>query len=404
MSAFLTGLVLAVELLVAPGAKDRPCMEAQVNDHPIRLQIDTGAEELMMFSYAADRIGLPYQKPPQPAAPSQLKSGHFMVYPSDRCQLRLGNRDVQMRLPICEVPPWVQSAGVDGVVGWRVLSNNILHIDWGRKMLEPVPQIPGPAAQWQRFDVYAPPGQRVLALQVSESSESPKAVYIDTGSDGGVEVASALWKEIVAQHPGLSTTIAGSYGPGVGYSASSVCWLPVLKVGNLELHDVPVSEAPKGFQQWPAYLAQIGLYGLTRLELFVDGRQNRAYVRAKQDYSKKYDYNRAGVVFLPADGQSADLLAKVLDGGPAYEAGIRNGDRLLRANGRDVAGWQTDPNGWMSDTSTFEQPAGTKVALTIMRDAHPMEVTVVLKDLLPTEATPPPRPEDQASQPTQETR
>jgi len=49
MSAFLTGLVLAVELLVAPGAKDRPCMEAQVNDHPIRLQIDTGAEDLMMF-------------------------------------------------------------------------------------------------------------------------------------------------------------------------------------------------------------------------------------------------------------------------------------------------------------------------------------------------------------------
>jgi hypothetical protein len=379
-------------------------MEAQINNHPLRLQIDTGAEELMVFSYAADRIGLAYQKPPQPAAPSQLKPGHFMVYPSDRCQLRLGNRDVQMRLPICEVPPWVQSARVDGVVGWRVLSNNILHIDWGQKMLEPIPQVPDPAGQWQRFDVYAPPGQRVLALQVSKSSESSQAVYIDTGSGSGVEVASALWKEIVAQHPGLSTTIEGSYNPGVGYSASPVCWLPVLKLGNLELHDVPVSEAQKSFQQAPAYLAQIGLYGLTRLELIVDGRQNLAYVRAKQDYSKKYDHNRAGVVFLPADDQSADLLAKVLDGGPAYEAGIRNGDRLLRVDGRDVAGWRTDPNGWMSDTTAFERPAGTKVALTIRRDTQPVEVTVVLKDLLPVEATPPARQEDPARLSPQETR
>jgi hypothetical protein len=394
MNALLGGLVLAVGLLAAPGAKDRPSMAAQVNDHPLRLQIDTGAEVLMVFSYAADRIGLPYQKPPQPADPNRLKPGQFMVYPSDLCQLRLGNREVQMRLPICEVPPWVRSAGVDGVVGWRVLSNNLLHINWGQKVLEPVPQVPGPAEQWQRFDLYAPPGLHVLALQVPEPSESPKAVYIDTGSDGGVEVASALWKEIVAQHPGLSRTIEGSYSPSVGYCASPVCWLPVLRLGNLELHDVPVSEAPKGFQQWPAYLAQIGLYGLTRLELIVDGRQNCAYVRAKQDYSKKYDHNRAGVVFLPADSQSGDLLASVLDGSPAYEAGVRNGDKLVRVNGRDVAGWRTDPNGWMSDTSTLKQSAGTKVALTVVRDARPIEVTVVLKELLPVEATPAARPED----------
>jgi hypothetical protein len=399
----LHACLMLAGLLAAPGVKDRPFMEAQVNNHPLRLQIDTGAETLMVFSYAADRIGLSYQKPPQPADPNRLKPGHFMVYPSDLCQFKLDNREVRMRLAVCEVPPWVRSAGIDGVVGWPVLSRNIMHIDWGQKTLEPMPQVPDPAAQWQKLGVYAPPGMPVLALQVSESGASPQAVYIDTGSFGGVDVASALWKEIVAQHPGLATTIEGSYSPGVGYCVSPVCWLPVLKLGNLELHDVPVSEAPKGFQEWPAYLAQIGLYGLTRLELVVDGRQNHAYVRAKQDYSRKYDYNRAGVVFLPADSQSADLRANVLDGGPAYEAGLRNGDRLLSVEGRDVAGWRTDPNGWMSNTSTFEQPAGTKVRLTVRRDAQPMDVAIVLQELLPVEATPASRPEDQASQSSQKT-
>jgi hypothetical protein len=395
--------MLVVGFLAAPGAEDRPFMEAQVNGHPLRLQIDTGTAGLMVFSYAADRIGLSYQKPAQPAEPNRPKPGQFMMYPSDLCQFKLDNREARIRLPICEVPPWVRSAGVDGVVGWRVLSNNVVHIDWGQKLLEPVPQVPDPAAQWQKFDVYAPPGMPVLALRVSESSARPQAVYIDTGSSEGVAVASTLWNEIVAQHPGLSMAIAGSYSPGVGYCATHVCWLHVLKLGSLELHDVPVTEASKGFQEAPAYLARIGLHGLTRLDLVVDAKQNCAYVRAKQDYSKKYDYNRAGVVFLPADGQSTDLLARVLDGGPAYEAGLRNGDRLLRVAGRDVAGWRTDPNGWMSDTSTFQQPPGTRVTVNVIRDTEPMEVTIVLKELLPIEAMPASRPEDRASQSSRKT-
>jgi C-terminal processing protease CtpA/Prc len=100
---------------------------------------------------------------------------------------------------------------------------------------------------------------------------------------------------------------------------------------------------------------------------------------------------------------SAVLLAQVLDGGPAYEAGLRNGDRLLRVAGRDVAGWRTDPNGWMSDTSTFQQPPGTKVTVNVIRDTQPMEVTIVLKELLPIETTPASCPEDRASQSSRKT-
>ncbi len=394
MYGSLVGLVVSTGLLVVPGPKDRPSMDVRVNDHPIRLTIDTGAETLLLFSYAADRIGLAYQKPQRPPEPNQLQPGRFMVYPSAPCHVGFGKSEMQMRLAICEIPAGLRLSGFDGVMGWPNMARNILHIDWGRKIFEPVPRVPDAAQQWQTFDLYSPPGVRILALQVSESSDSPKAVYIDTGNPDGVRVTSALWKEILSQHPQLPTIIDGTYTPAVGYFSSTVCWLPVLKLGDIELHDVPVSEAPKAFQQLPAYQATVGLYGLTRLELMVDGRQNRVYVRAKRDYSKQYDYNRTGVVFLPMDSQSSDLLATVLDGGPAYEAGVRNGDKLLRVNGRDVTGWRTDPNGWMSDESTCTKPAGTKVTLTVMRNNRPLEVTVVLKEMLPVEATAPSRPKD----------
>ena len=404
MNGSLVSLVASVGLLVAPGPKDRPSMDIRINDHPIRLTIDTGTETLVLFSYAADRIGLAYQKPQRPPDPNRLRPGLSLVYPSDRCRVGFGNSETQTRLLIGEIPAGLRLSGFDGVMGWANMAKNILHIDWGQKVFEPVPQVPEAARQWPAFDLYSPPGQSVLVVQVSESSEPLKAVYIDTGDPGGVHVASALWREILSRRPTLSTAIEGLYTPGVGYRSSMVCWLPLLKLGSIELHDVPVSEAPKAFQQWPGYQATLGLYGLTRLELVVDGRTRRVYVRARQDYSKKHDYNRGGVVFLPADEQSSDLLATVLDQGPAYEAGVRNGDRLLRVNGRDVTGWRTDPNGWMSDaSSTFDKPAGTKVTLTIMRDNQPREVTVVLKEMLPVEATPPAPEKDQVNQSRQET-
>ncbi len=374
--------------------KKRPVLEAQVNDHPIRLAIDTGAEMLMVFSYAADRIGLGYQRPMGPLDPRPLKPGQVVAYPSELCRLRLGNHEGPVRLAIFETPPGLRTSAFDGVLGWRTISDNVWHIDWGRKIVETVPELPAAVAQWQRFEVYSPPELSVLALQVSGSSEPPQAVYIDTGDTGGVLVNSTLWKEILSRHPGLPTAIEGFYSPSVGCHILTLCWLPVLKVGGLELHDVPVAEAPPLFQQMPAFLARIGLYGLTRLEVVVDGKQSRVYVRVRQDYSKKYDYNRAGVAFLPVDDHSADLLATVLKGSPAEEAGLHDGDRLLRLDGRDVTGWRTDPNGLLGDDPIFAEPAGTKVRLMVIRDTQTMEVPIVLKELLPVEATRPAQTEN----------
>jgi S1-C subfamily serine protease len=92
------------------------------------------------------------------------------------------------------------------------------------------------------------------------------------------------------------------------------------------------------------------------------------------------------------DSQSSDLVATVLGPGPAYEAGIRNGDRLLRVNERDVSGWRTDPNPMESPSSW--KPAGTKVDLTVQREGQILDVTIVLKELLPVETLPASGPEE----------
>jgi C-terminal processing protease CtpA/Prc len=80
----------------------------------------------------------------------------------------------------------------------------------------------------------------------------------------------------------------------------------------------------------------LGLEALKRLDLIVDGKHGMAYLRPKQTRSVPGDHNRLGAVFVPRDDQSDDLVAHVLEGSPAFEAGIRNGDVLLSIGGRDL--------------------------------------------------------------------
>jgi hypothetical protein len=397
MNTFLASLVLGAGLLAVPDANDRPTVEARINDQPVRMTLDTCASRLVVFAHVADRIGLKYRKP-RGFDPNRVRPGRVPVFRSDTCSLRvespgrlpirIGNADGRGRVWIAEIPAGLRFPDIDGIIAWPNLSRNVLHLDWGQSTLESLSQVPAQALSWHSFRLYPPAGVQVLALRVSESpSFKKKVVYLDTGDPGGVKVSSGLWEEIVAQHPGLPVAIEGYYTPSDGCVLLRVCWLRTLKLGDLVLHDVPVSEMPQKQQGLPSCWASVGLYGLTRLELFIDAKHDRAYTRTKRDYAKEYDYNRAGAVFLPLDGRPSDLVATVLERSPAWEAGIRNGDRLLRVNGRDVTGWRNDPNG-TKGPSSFAKPAGTKVNLTVLREGQPLDVTVVLQELLPVQASP----------------
>lgn len=68
------------------------------------------------------------------------------------------------------------------------------------------------------------------------------------------------------------------------------------------------------------------------------------------------------------------IALKPIDGFPAGEAGIQNGDVLTHVNGESIAGFDS------SDVANLVKgPEGTEVRLGILRDKKPMEVVVVRK-------------------------
>jgi S1-C subfamily serine protease len=168
-------------------------------------------------------------------------------------------------------------------------------------------------------------------------------------------------------------------------------WAKEISLGPLTLTDVPIMEADSSeialMKSFPdtRYEATFGLAALKRLDIIIDGKRGVAYLRFKKTPSLPYEHNRLGAAFVPRDPKNDDLVAHVVDGSPAYEAGIRNDDVLLKIGELDATKWRTDPK--VLPLSRFwNSPAGTKLELTLKRGDKVFKTTAVLRNILPPDA------------------
>ena|SRR5688572_2963428 len=122
--------------------------------------------------------------------------------------------------------------------------------------------------------------------------------------------------------------------------------------------------------------APSGLAALKRLDLVVDGKNGFAYLRAKTTRPPAYPHNRLGAVFVPTATQTNQAVARVVEGGPADEAGVRNGDILLQMDDVPVTSWSAK---WLD---RLQKPAGSKMKLTLKRDEESFQTTVTLREIV----------------------
>lgn len=79
---------------------------------------------------------------------------------------------------------------------------------------------------------------------------------------------------------------------------------------------------------------------------------------------------------FPKGADGHDLVAQVADGSPAQEAGIRNGDVLLRVNDSVIT--KANYDGYRR----FSAPAGTKIRLTLSNTGKIFSTTATLREIL----------------------
>ena len=354
--------------------EDRIPIKAEINGAPVWLIFDTGSERTTLFTHAADRIGLKYRpatstSPPQPG---KVRGGI-----SERCDMTIFGKTVRTTFAVIDL---AVPTKIDGVLAWNSIKRSVIELRADDKTLTISDSLPTLTEDWVAFTI--PGDSELLAVEIDRPGGAKGTAYIDTGDPGGVQLSPGRWREWLRGVRSRPVTLEGAYVPADGFVVRKLGWARELRLGAISLADVPVQKCTA---QWGRldnnYDATLGLFALTRLNMVIDGGAGKVYIKPNASARSEYEYNRMGAVFIPADTKSDELLAHVMVGSPAYEAGIRDGDQLLRIGDIDVTGWKSNPS-IMPLNQYWVAPAGTEVRLTISRKRTRIEIVVVLEDIL----------------------
>ena len=372
--------VVSLVLFASPGAgaTERIIVPAQINGQPVRLALDTGASDNILFRRAAERLGLKVMDdlPIDIATPAGVKAGL-----SEFCRVTVGGRTSRANFIVIDLPDYLEPA-LDGLIGWPALRQNVLYIRQDRKEITTLKSVPDFVRDWPHWKLHT--GSRLLGFEVERAEGGIGVIYIDTGMDEGVQLAPGRWRKWRESAAGEPYTLTAAFLPGTGESEAQKIYYAreIHLVDGLSVRDVPVSVTPEIFGNNPGCEAVLGLFALTRLVAVIDGEEEVIYLRPEESPVSRYQYNRLGAVFYPPDSESPHLVARVVPGGPAYESGIRDGDILTGIEDLDATKWRTDPR-VLPLHRFWSRPAGTSLRLTFRRGDENFSTTVELKEIFP---------------------
>lgn len=363
-------ILLAIGLVILSAvsvfADERIWLEnAAIDGKSVRMVFDSGSSMIGLTSQAVKRLGLKVITPP---------TNGF----GETAACTLGLNGAQFRTNFAVINFYPVIPDFDGLVGWNALNANIFRIDAEAQRLTFLSSVPAGIRPWTQLLIDTNAG--TLNLEIPGERKGQNLIFVDTGGTCGIALTTREWKRWKKAHPRNPITLR-AYGTIDGIYVGEESWADQIQIGPLTLNDVPVmEEGPSTKIELGSERDVLGFAALRRLDLVVDGIHGIAYLRAKQTPPPSYSYNRLGAEFLPTATDSNDLVARVVTGSPGYEAGIRNGDILLKVDGQSISGWT---NGWNeSDTNALSMPAGTKLQLTLRRNRKVFETTAVLREIL----------------------
>jgi hypothetical protein len=358
------------------GAEARIGLDATINGERVRLGFDTGASDSILFRGTAERLKLKIIEPLPDFGPVPGQVSGPLTEPVN---FAYGTLTGRIQFGVINLPAFTETE-MDGLLSWYPLRDKVFIFDPTKQTLDIGDTVPETARGWQRFKQT---DDRVLGFQVAGQDSQRRIAYLDTGAEDGIALQPTLWKDWVATHTNQPATVTAFSTASGELFVKLEMWATEISIGALILQDVPVREADahEALAMKPDHAATLGLFALRRLDLVVGGTNRVVYARPRADAPPPYPHNRLGAVFPPPDMRSDFLSARVAPGSPAYVAGIRDNDVLLKIGDLDVTRWRTDPR-IMPLSRFWESAPGTELKLTLKRGEKEYRVTVIVKDIL----------------------
>jgi hypothetical protein len=280
---FLAVLTAAAFLLV--GCASEPATtrvvftRLAINGQPVRMMLDTGAASSVLYSPAANRVGLNFTPPPRDAVAGNFEIATGMSAPA---RVTACGQAFTARLPVYTLP----AASIeDGIIGWPEVRDNILAFDSAHRTIRGMAQLPGETAGWLKLKV-RPYG--TLLLETPLSNGKTGVILVDTGAPQGVQLPPAQWREFRVAHPEAPVAAVRHSTWSIGFFNAQTMWADEIKLGALTLTDVTVENMPAAEAAWITRSASglevagvIGMRALMRMDLVVNGENGVAFLRPK---------------------------------------------------------------------------------------------------------------------------
>jgi len=351
-------------------------VQARINGKgPYRLLCDTGGANILTPTAAAT-LGLKTEGALQGRGVGE-KSEDVALTRVD--SLALG--DVSLSSQVFAIFPMesfssVEGVAVDGLVGHEIFKRFVVKVDYEAGRLT----MTLPAAfTYHGAGTVVPFRFNNNIPQVDgEIDGIPGKFDIDTGSRASLDLMAPFVEahHLTAKYQPKFEAVTG-YGVG-GPARSAVSRAAVLKLGSVEVRD-PLTELTlqkKGSFTSQYVAGNVGAGVLKRFNITFDySRQQLIFERNAND-GQRDTFDRVGWWLNLADGEFE--LLDVVPGGPAAEAGLKVGDKVIAVDGKPAAQVSLPA---LRARLRSDAP-GTKLKLRIDTGGAIREVTIILRDLV----------------------
>jgi len=351
-------------------------VQATINGKgPFRLLCDTGGANILTPPAAA-ALGLKAEGALQGRGVGE-KSEDVALAPVD--SLALG--DVTLSRQVFAIFPMasfssVEGVAVDGLVGHEIFKRFVVRVDYeaGRLTLT----LPS-AFVYHGAGTVVPFRFNENVPEVDgEIDGIPGKFDIDTGSRSSLDLMAPFVEahNLTAKYQPKFEAVTG-YGVG-GAARSAVTRAGLLKLGTVEVRQ-PVTEL--SLQKKGAFTSQyeagnVGAGVLKRFNLIFDYAHEQIIFERNANDAHRDTFDRAGW-WVNASGDALEVM-DVVPGGPAAEAGVKTGDRVLEVDGTPAPRVSLPA---LRARLRSEAP-GTKIRLRVESGGAVREVTLTLRDLV----------------------
>jgi hypothetical protein len=357
---------------------NRIFVNVMINGHgPFHIILDTGAS-LAVSPEAAQKAGLTAERTTETGGVGEksVEAQNTHVRELSFGPVHLSNVDCDI-ISTADSPYVFGKIPVDGFFGAEIFEKYVVRHDYQKKELtfyDPQTYVYSGSGESITFER---PGNIPV---ISASFDGIDAKF---GVDTGARSALILYGPFVAEHhlaEKYQPKFQGVSGWGLGGPVRSyMVRSQSLKIGQFELHGL-IARLSLNKSGATASNSKAGLIGpdvLRQFTFICDYARHRLIFEKNSDFGRHDSYDRAGV-WLSQKGNAFEVF-DVIPGGPADQAGLKVGDRVLAVDGKDTAQMALTE---LRDSWKTEDP-GTIVKLQV-QDAvgTKREVKFVLRDLV----------------------